>query len=171
MAGEVQVYIGLGSNLNDPVKQLQQAVSSLAKLISCHVVSVSPFYTSKPMGPQNQADYVNAVVALETSLPAEQLLDELQAIELAQGRVRLERWGARTLDLDLLLYGDQQIATERLTVPHPGMQERSFVLYPLADISPSLSIPGRGTLSALLEACPCDDLQLLDKQPSSMIDA
>ena len=114
------VYVALGSNLNDPLNQLKQAVQSLQTFAINF--EVSPFYGSKPVGPQDQPDYVNAVAKFETNLTALELLDKLQHIENSQGRVRLRRWGERTLDLDLILYSDEQIQNERLTVPHIEMQ-------------------------------------------------
>ncbi|OOR98472.1 2-amino-4-hydroxy-6-hydroxymethyldihydropteridine diphosphokinase [Haemophilus paracuniculus] len=141
------VYIALGSNLANPVEQLKQAVSSLQKLDAG--LRVSPFYGSKPLGPQDQPDYVNAVVEIRTDLPACTLLDELQRIENEQGRVRLRRWGERTLDLDILLYGDEQIETERLTVPHYDMHNREFVIVPLYDLNPDLILPNGTSLATL----------------------
>jgi 2-amino-4-hydroxy-6-hydroxymethyldihydropteridine diphosphokinase len=116
------------------------------------------------MGPADQPDYINAVAALATRLSALELLDALQTIEQQQGRVREgERWGPRTLDLDLLLYGDQQIHTDRLTVPHPRLGERNFVMYPLHDITgDDLLIPGLDTLGHLLQACPRQGLELVE---------
>ena len=133
------VYIALGSNLNNPLEQLKQAVFFLRKF--ANNVEISPFYGSKPLGPQDQPDYVNAVVKMETDLGAPELLDELQRIENRQGRVRLRRWGERTLDLDILLYGDERIDDERLTVPHIEMKNREFVIVPLYDLSPDLVLP------------------------------
>ncbi|MDH2924316.1 2-amino-4-hydroxy-6-hydroxymethyldihydropteridine diphosphokinase [Nicoletella semolina] len=143
----VTVYVALGSNLANPQRQLQQAVISLQKFAKN--LSVSPFYTSKPLGPQDQPDYVNAVAKFETHLTAIDLLDELQAIEQSQGRVRSRRWGERTLDLDILLYGLVQIQTERLTVPHYDMHNREFVIIPLFDLSPDLIFPNGQPLSIL----------------------
>ena len=155
-------YIGLGANLEQPLAQLQQAVAALKLLPHSSLVAVSGFYGSKPMGPQDQPDYVNAAAALDTALSPEQLLDALQQIEQQQGRMRkAERWGARTLDLDILLYGDQVIATERLTVPHYGLRVREFVLYPLFEIAPQLSLPDGTVLSSLLEQVPLNGLQKL----------
>jgi 2-amino-4-hydroxy-6-hydroxymethyldihydropteridine diphosphokinase len=158
MGQPVVAYIGLGSNLQNPASQLQQALQALAAIPACRLLSHSSLYGSAPMGPQDQPDYVNAVAALKTSLTAEQLLDQLQGIENHQGRVRKERWGARTLDLDLLLFGDQIINTERLVVPHVGIAERSFVLYPLQEIAPGLVIPGMGALKDLVKRCPMTGL-------------
>lgn len=133
------VYVALGSNLDNPLEQLKQAVESL-KTFAIDF-EISPFYGSKPLGPQDQPDYVNAVAKFKTDLAALDLLDRLQQIENQQGRVRLRRWGERTLDLDLLLYGNEQIQNERLTVPHIEMENREFVIVPLYDLSPELILP------------------------------
>jgi 2-amino-4-hydroxy-6-hydroxymethyldihydropteridine diphosphokinase len=132
-------YIGLGSNLGDSRQILTEAVQKLATL---GAVSTSKLYQSPPMGPQDQPHYFNAVARLETDLAALVLLDQLQQFEQDAGRVRLRRWGERTLDLDLLLYGDEQIQHERLTVPHVGILERDFVVIPLLDLDPNLHIQG-----------------------------
>ena len=135
-------YIGLGSNLEKPKQQITQATQALAKIANSKVVACSSLYVSKPMGPQDQSDYINAIIALETSLPALALLDALQDIENLAGRVRKDnRWGARILDCDIILYGDETIDSERLTVPHYGMKLREFVLLPLAEIAPNLYLP------------------------------
>ena len=156
------VYIGLGANLAEPVQQLERAVAALQNVPSSTLVKVSGFYSSKPMGPQDQPDYVNAVAALATSLPAEDLLTQLQRIELEQGRQRKdERWGARTLDLDILLFGDEMIQTERLTVPHYGMKVREFVLYPLAELDSELVLPDGTVLNELLQTVPLNGLSRL----------
>lgn len=141
------VYIALGSNLDNPVQQLQLAVENLKKFANNLVVS--PFYGSKPLGPQDQPDYVNAVAKFETDLPPLALLDKLQQIENEQGRVRLRRWGERTLDLDILLYGNELIQNERLTIPHYDMHHREFVIVPLYDLSPDLILPNGTPLSDL----------------------
>lgn len=133
------VYIALGSNLNNPLEQLKQAVEIL-KSFAVNF-EISPFYGSKPVGPQDQPDYVNAVAKFDTELSAEALLDKLQSIENQQGRVRIRRWGERTLDLDILLYGNEQIHTDRLTIPHIEMKNREFVIVPLFDLSPDLVLP------------------------------
>lgn len=147
-------YIGLGSNLAQPELQLRQALEALAALPQTQVIAQSSLYVSEPLGPADQPDYVNAVAALETDLAPLELLAELQAIEVRQGRVREgERWGPRTLDLDVLLYGDLQSDDPQLTLPHPGLYERNFVLYPLAEIAPGLEIPGQGPLEELLARC------------------
>ena len=132
-------YIGLGSNLGDSRQILAEAVQKLASLGQ---VKTSHLYQSPPMGPQDQPNYFNAVVQLITDLAPLDLLDRLQAFEQEAGRVRLRRWGERTLDLDLLIYGDEQIQNERLTVPHVGVLERDFVLVPLLDIDANLQLNG-----------------------------
>ena len=158
----ITAYIGLGSNLEDPETQLRQAFDELAGIACSKLVACSPLYRSDPMGPPGQPDYINAVARLDTGLDAEALLDALQAIEQAHHRQREIHWGPRTLDLDLLLYGDAVIASERLSVPHPYLSERAFVLYPLADIAPELQVPGQGALAQLLTVCPHTGLERLD---------
>ena len=159
----ITTYIGLGSNLADPAGQIKSARAEISALAHVQELAFSHLYHSPPMGPQDQPDYVNAVMAIATTLPALDLLHSLQRIEHEQGRVRTgERWGARTLDLDLLLYGDQQIDVPELIVPHVGISERAFVLYPLFEIAPQLRIPGKGKLADLLTQCPLDGLKRLD---------
>ncbi len=144
-------YIAVGSNLSDPVTQALRAIESLKTLPKSTFLQASSLYSSTPMGPQNQPDYINAVVCIQTELTPLELLDCTQAIEQEQGRVRKEeRWGPRTLDLDILLFGNEVIDSGRLTVPHYGMQEREFVLYPLAEIAPNLSLPDGTELPDLL---------------------
>ncbi len=148
----ITAYIAVGSNLSDPVTQANDAIEALKQLPKSQFVSSSSLYSSTPMGPQDQPDYINAVVAIQTELTPIELLDCTQAIELEQGRVRKdERWGPRTLDLDIILYGNEVIDSERLTVPHYGMKEREFVLYPLAEIAPSLTLPDGTDLQTLLK--------------------
>ncbi len=156
-------YIALGSNLADPRQQIAQAFEALAGLPHTRLVARSSLYRSAPMGPADQPDYINAVARLDTTLAPLALLDALQAIEQQQGRVRTgERWGPRTLDLDLLLFADTIIEDPRLTVPHPGLAQRNFVLYPLMEIAEqNLIIPGLGPLSGLLDACSADGLERL----------
>lgn len=135
-------YIGMGSNLSDPQAQILSALSQLEQLNNCSVVNVSSLYFSRPMGPQDQPDYMNAVVALETQLTPIKLLDELQNIENKAGRIRKDnRWGARILDLDILLFDQDVINSERLVVPHYGLKLREFVLLPLAEITHNLLLP------------------------------
>ncbi|WP_262662534.1 2-amino-4-hydroxy-6-hydroxymethyldihydropteridine diphosphokinase [Vibrio alginolyticus] len=148
----ITAYIAVGSNLADPVSQAKQAIEALKTLPKSEFVQASSLYSSIPMGPQNQPDYINAVVSINTSLTPIELLNCTQAIEQEQGRVRKdERWGPRTLDLDIVLYGNEVINSERLIVPHYGMKEREFVLYPLAEIAPSLQLPDGTEVSELLE--------------------
>jgi 2-amino-4-hydroxy-6-hydroxymethyldihydropteridine diphosphokinase len=150
----VRAYIGIGSNLNNPVARVQAAFGELERLPATSLAARSSMYGSTPMGPADQPDYVNAVAGIDTRLPALDLLQALAQIEDRQGRSRgREKWGPRTLDLDLLLYGDQRIATPALTVPHPGMHERDFVLVPLAEIAGDLDVPGCGPLSVLSGHC------------------
>ncbi len=147
----ITVFIAVGSNLADPVGQAQNAIQALHKLPKSEFVKSSSLYSSTPMGPQDQPDYINAVVEIKTELTPLELLDCTQAIELEQGRVRKEeRWGPRTLDLDIILYGNEVIDSERLIVPHYGMKEREFVLYPLAEIAPNLTLPCGSRLEDLL---------------------
>lgn len=152
-------YIGLGSNLEDPRAQVERALEALARLHRSELLRCSPLYRSAPMGPADQPDYVNTVAALRTGLSPLDLLDALQEIEKAQGRQRgPQRWGPRTLDLDVLLYGESIVESPRLTVPHPGLTERNFVLVPLFDIAPDLILPDGRRLAALAETCPWDGL-------------
>ena len=142
MEGWSPAYVGIGSNLDDPVAQAIFAFDALARIADTRLVARSPLYRSSPMGPPDQPDYVNGAAALSTRLSPATLLDALRAIEDARGRRRTgRRWGARTLDLDLLLHGDSVLNTERLTLPHPGLTARNFVVYPLADIAPALVLP------------------------------
>ncbi|MGG8145617.1 2-amino-4-hydroxy-6-hydroxymethyldihydropteridine diphosphokinase [Klebsiella aerogenes] len=146
------VYIAIGSNLASPLEQVNAAIRALADIPDSRVVSISSLYRTPPLGPQDQPDYLNAAVALETSLAPEALLDHTQRIELQQGRVRkAERWGPRTLDLDIMLFGDAIINSERLTVPHYDMKNRGFMLWPLFEIAPQLHFPDGLALRAALE--------------------
>ena len=142
MDGWSPAYVGIGSNLGDPVAQVTLAFDALARIADTQLVARSPLYRSRPLGPSDPPDYVNGAAALSTRLSPATLLDALRAIEDARGRRRTgRRWGARTLDLDLLLHGDSVLNTERLTLPHPGLTARNFVVYPLADIAPALVLP------------------------------
>jgi 2-amino-4-hydroxy-6-hydroxymethyldihydropteridine diphosphokinase len=163
-----RVYIGLGSNLATPLEQLRSALAALAALPQTRLTAQSSFYASDPLGPADQPRYVNAVAALDTELSPLALLDALQAIELEQGRTRkAERWGPRTLDLDILLFGARQLNEPRLTVPHYHMHARAFVLYPLAEIAPELRLPDGRPLSELLAACPFVGLERLAERPQA----
>jgi 2-amino-4-hydroxy-6-hydroxymethyldihydropteridine diphosphokinase len=156
-----RIYIGMGSNLADPAEQLRSAVESLARLPQTELVGVSGFYQSDSLLP-GQPRYTNAVAALDSRLAPLELLDALQAIENGQGRQRLERWGPRTLDLDIVLFGDRMIDEPRLKVPHYHLQERAFVLYPLAELAPAdLRLADGRTLADLLAACPFVGLERL----------
>jgi 2-amino-4-hydroxy-6-hydroxymethyldihydropteridine diphosphokinase len=151
----LRCYLGLGANLGDPLQQLRDAARALAALPGCRPGPLSPLYRSTPLGPQDQPDFLNAVAALDTSLAPLDLLDALQRIEAAAGRVRGRRWGPRTLDLDLLLYGGRQLDLPRLTVPHPGIASRAFVLWPLADLcGEDFRLPGGEDIGTLKRACP-----------------
>ncbi|MCH8845267.1 MAG: 2-amino-4-hydroxy-6-hydroxymethyldihydropteridine diphosphokinase [Proteobacteria bacterium] len=154
----IKVYIGLGSNLDDPQAQLKKATVALGTIPSSSVVKTSSFYKSKPVGPQDQPDYINAVVELATGLSAPVLLDYLQGIENEHGRQREQRWGARTLDLDILLFGEEVIHDDRLVVPHVEMHKRGFVLFPLEEIAPDCVIPDIGSVHALLQQVNTDDM-------------
>lgn len=159
-----RVYIGLGSNLASPLEQLRSALAALAALPQTQLVAQSSFYASDPLGPADQPRYVNAVAALDSELSPLALLDALQTIELEQGRTRkAERWGPRTLDLDILLFGERQLDESRLTVPHYHMHARAFVLYPLAEITPDLQLPDGRALAELLDACPFVGLERLNE--------
>lgn len=156
-----RIYIGMGSNLAAPEQQLRNAVQALARLPGTTPAGVSAFYQSDSLLP-GQPRYTNAVAALDSDLAPLDLLDALQAIENDQGRERLERWGPRTLDLDILLFGDHLVDQPRLKVPHYQMHLRAFVLYPLAELAPAaLQLPDGRRLSALLEACPFVGLERL----------
>jgi len=147
-----QIYIGLGANLNAPEEQLKKALKSIAQISGCSLIQYSSFYRSAPMGPQDQDDYVNAVAKISSNLPPLELLDNLQKIEQQQGRVRKEeRWGPRTLDLDILLIDNEIINTARLTVPHYGIKLRNFVLVPLLEIAPELRLPDGDSIASLAE--------------------
>ncbi len=149
----IRAYVGLGSNLAEPAAQVRQAIAALAALPQTTLAGSSPLYRTAPVGPQDQPDFINAVAALDTALAPLDLLDALQAVEQAAGRERLRHWGERTLDLDLLLYGDAQIRHPRLTVPHPHMTERAFVLVPLAALAPDLQLPDGRAVTELLRQC------------------
>ncbi len=139
-----QAFVGIGSNLANPADQVARAVAALQELPYTDLVARSALYESAPFGPVKQPDFVNAVVQLETELDAAELLRRLQDIEQKHGRRRGERWGPRVIDLDLLVYADEVIDDDALTVPHPGIAERNFVLLPLQEIAPDLIIPGLG---------------------------
>lgn len=155
-----RVYIALGSNLAQPLQQVEQGWQALSALPLTRAVARSPWYQSVAVGPV-QPDYINGVAALDTELAALDLLDALQAIELSQGRERKEHWGPRTLDLDLLLFGNEEIQHPRLTVPHPRIGQRNFVLQPLLDLDPNLQLPNAVSVAALLAQCGTENLRSL----------
>ena len=152
LARWVPAYVGLGSNLDDPVARLEQGLAAVGRLPGTRLVLASPFYWNPPLGVRPQPEYLNAVAGLLTTLDPRRLLDGLLSIEREHGRERprAERWAPRTLDLDLLVYGRERFAEPGLTLPHPGIAERNFVLFPLADMAPDLDIPGLGRVAGLL---------------------
>jgi 2-amino-4-hydroxy-6-hydroxymethyldihydropteridine diphosphokinase len=152
------VYIGLGSNLSgamgEPKEQLEHALKALASHSQIALIDVSSNYKTKAIGPGSQPDYINAVALIQTALEPLTLLDHLQFIEQQHDRERTIHWGARTLDLDILMYGTLTIETPRLTVPHPRIKERAFVLAPLLDLNPNLLLPNGQSVAQLLANCP-----------------
>lgn len=158
------VYIGLGSNLSDPQQQIINALTALENIEQSQLVAVSSLYYSRPMGPQDQPDYMNAVAALNTSLSPIELLNNLQSIEKNAGRERKgNRWGARILDLDILLFGQETINNERLIIPHYGLTLREFVLIPLAEIAPQLTLPDGKSISFLASIIDINGLKVHSK--------
>lgn len=158
----LRVYIALGSNLDGPRSQIRRALVELDALPGTRRVGASSLYLTAPLGQAGQPDYVNAVAVLDTALEAEALLDELHAIEARHGRRRTqERWGPRTLDLDILLYGGRRVRTPRLEIPHPHLHERAFVLQPLREVAPAVEVPGRGLVRDLAERCGCEGVRRL----------
>ncbi|MCR8924373.1 2-amino-4-hydroxy-6-hydroxymethyldihydropteridine diphosphokinase [Dasania sp. GY-MA-18] len=152
-------FIGLGSNLANPQQQVNDAVKALSQLADTELLACSPWYRSTAIGPGQQDDYVNGAVMLNTQLSPLTLLDQLQAIEQQQQRVRIQRWGPRTLDLDLLAYGEQVIEQPRLSVPHPRIAERNFVIYPLYDLAPELKLANGLCIKSLRAQCGDEGLQ------------
>lgn len=144
-------FIALGSNLASPLDQVNAAIAALGEIPDSRIVTCSSLYRTPPLGPPDQPDYLNAAVALETTLAPEALLDHTQRIELQQGRVRkAERWGPRTLDLDIMLFGELTLQTARLTIPHYDMKNRGFMLWPLFEIAPDLHFPDGEALQTVL---------------------
>lgn len=154
-------YIGLGANINGPYEQIVTAIGALNTLPTTQVIEWSSLYKSKPLGPEDQPDYSNAVVAIDTQLDPIQLLDALQTIEKHQGRVKLRHWGERCIDLDILLYGTKTLSSVRLNIPHHELKNRSFVVEPLLEIAPNLVLPD-GTV--LADVHPSFGGQLLRQQ-------
>lgn len=155
-------YVGIGSNLNQPLEQVKTALQALTRLADSKLIRHSSLYSSYAVGPGEQGNYINAVAAIETSSSAEQFLTQLQSIETAHGRIRKQRWEPRPLDLDILLFGEQTIDSKRLSVPHPEMANRHFVLYPLAEIAPQLVLPDGSVLDELLSQCPIEELTIIE---------
>ena len=160
----ISTYIGLGSNLGDSRRYLDVALQALRALAVDGELRRSRLYRSEPMGPSGQSDYLNAVAWLATEYSATGLLQALQRIELSCGRRRSVRWGARTLDLDLLIHGESVIDKPDLQVPHPGIAQRLFVLAPLSDLQPDLVVPGVGAVEELRRCCPPMRIQVLPWQ-------
>jgi 2-amino-4-hydroxy-6-hydroxymethyldihydropteridine diphosphokinase len=149
----IEVYIGVGSNLSNPRLQVRNAIAQITQAENITLISASSLYISKPMGPQDQDDYVNAVVCIETNLAPLELLDTLQAFENQAGRVRKDnRWGARILDLDILLFGELVMDTQRLTLPHYGIKEREFVIFPLEEITEEFILPDGDSVKFLSQS-------------------
>jgi 2-amino-4-hydroxy-6-hydroxymethyldihydropteridine diphosphokinase len=158
---KIECFVALGANLGDPLEQLESALAAIQQIPQCSLVVASPWYRSKAIGPGTQPDYINGVAQLETRLSPHSLLAHLQAIENLHGRLREQRWAARTLDLDILLYGDITLDSDELQLPHPRMQQRNFVLYPLFDLVPQLTLPCGTPLESLLASCSNEGLQRL----------
>lgn len=163
MTPAVDAYIGLGANLGDPRRAVLDAFGALGALPDCDVVARSPLYRTPAWGPVSQPDYVNAVACVRTSLAPLDMLDALLRLERGAGRDRTAgpQWGPRTLDLDLLLYGDRIIDVPGLRVPHPRLHERAFVIVPLHDIAPACRIPGRGDVASLRAAMETTHIEAL----------
>jgi 2-amino-4-hydroxy-6-hydroxymethyldihydropteridine diphosphokinase len=159
-------YVGIGSNLNDPQARVHEAFGHLEALSSSGWVQRSSLYRARPMGPQDQPEFVNAAAGLLTQLTARELLAALLGIEKSMGRNRQERWGPRVIDLDLIWMPVEIIDEPGLTLPHPGVSTRNFVLYPLAEIAPSLAIPGHGKVSELLRRVGDDGISVLEQHES-----
>ena len=157
-------YIGLGSNLEDPIAQMHSAIGQLSAHPDLTGFHISTLYSSKPVGPQDQPDYVNAVACVQTHLSPIELLDVLQSIEQAHHRVRERHWGPRTLDLDLLLYNNETLALPRLTVPHPHMLERGFVIRPLMDLAPEMLLTNGHTVAEHLRQLDTSDLVSIEEE-------
>lgn len=155
----VPAYIAIGSNLDSPLERVRQAFSELEQIEGCRLILRSRLYRSAPLGPADQPDFINAAAALLTTLQPQQLLVALKSLEARMGRARpVVRWGPRVIDFDLVVFGSQRIATPDLTVPHPGVPQRNFVLYPLLDIAPDLWVPGHGRVRDLAARLGSDGL-------------
>lgn len=153
-------FIGLGSNLEKPESQVSKAIPEIAAVNGITLLAKSSLYRSKPVGPQDQPDFINAVIKVDTNLDAQSLLSVLQDMEQQHGRIKTRHWGPRTLDLDILLFGNEIVQEENLCIPHPGICKRNFVIYPLAELEPGLDIPGQGNLSQLMKSCSDDIVRI-----------
>ncbi len=164
-----RAWIALGSNLDDPLARVAGAMGALDQLPETRLAAASSLYETRPWGVSDQPNFINAVAQLETGLEPRPLLDALLAIEVAQGRRRNveQRWGPRRLDLDLLLYDELTMDTDGLTLPHPRMHERAFVLVPLLELNPDLCVPGRGSVASLLAAAGTGGIVKLPGEPVS----
>lgn len=159
-------YVAVGANLDDPLARVTAAFDALARIRATRLISRSRLYRTAPLGPQDQPDFINAAVGLLTQLSAVELLAELKALERALGReAPVVRWGPRRIDFDLSVFGAERIQTEALTVPHPGVPVRNFVLYPLLDIAPDLLVPGHGRIRELASRVATDGLSALASTP------
>jgi len=167
----MQVWLGLGSNQKKPAARLREALDHLGHVDGITVTGVSSFYRTPPWGDEQQDDFINAVAEIETGLDPLALWAETQAIETRMGRKRsTRRWGPRIIDIDLLLHGDLTCSLDGLEIPHPRMHERAFVLVPLAELDPSLEIPGHGRVGALLKDMDCSDIRRLGGADASWTD-
>ena len=162
-------YVALGSNLDDPRRQVERAFDGLARLAEARLVLRSGLWRSAPMGPRHQPDFINAVAGLLTRQEPRALLEDLRGLERRMGKVApAVRWGPRVIDLDLLMVGDARCDEPGLQLPHPGLHQRNFVLYPLAEIAPSLRVPDRGRVWQLLEGVPGDGIERLAARKSGV---
>jgi len=158
----IPTYVGVGSNLDDPLAQVRRATEAIAGLPTTRLLATSPWYSNPPMGPKPQPDYVNGVVGVLTQLNPRQFLDGLKALERKLGREPVaQRWGPRLIDLDLLLHGVSQINAAGLKLPHPGIGDRPFVIKPLLDIAPDISVPGIGRLRESVKVRTFTDLEVV----------
>lgn len=164
-----RVYLALGSNMAKPLQQIRSALQAIKHLPNTTLIACSSFYRSKPLGPQNQPDFLNAAVELDTLLAPEELLKQTQLIEMHHGRKpSTQRWGPRTLDVDIMLYNDQIIETDLLKVPHYGLKHREFMLYPLAEIAPNIILPDGESLANCLKQIQQNSLVLWNKQNAAL---